>query len=317
MKLARYIGQGQIEVRDEPKPSCPTGGLLVKTEACGLCSGELMDWYMDRKVPHVLGHEVCGKVVESQNDAFPVGSRVFPHHHAPCMECEACYRGAHVHCPTWKATRLDPGGMAEFFAVSAQNLTDTHVVDHLRSLDAALIEPLACVMKSLKAADYKPGAPALVVGLGAMGLLHALNMPGCSATDLQRSRMDWASGLGVNTVSPENAGRAETVIVCPGSPAALALALDVVLPGGTVCLFAPMPPGTHQIDMERLYFQDLRIVNSYSCGPNDTAAAIKALEDGKVRAEQVVSDFVTLENLPAAYSNMKQGNILKAMVTFE
>jgi hypothetical protein len=57
MKLARYVGGGRIEIRDEPEPTLPPGGLIVKTEASGLCSGELMDWYMERKVPHVLGHE--------------------------------------------------------------------------------------------------------------------------------------------------------------------------------------------------------------------------------------------------------------------
>src|SRR6185436_14261862 len=60
MKLARYIGGGEIAIVDEPIPACPPGGLLVKTEASGLCSGELMDWYMEKKVPHVLGHECAG-----------------------------------------------------------------------------------------------------------------------------------------------------------------------------------------------------------------------------------------------------------------
>src|SRR5438132_13023667 len=117
MKLARYTGGGEIAIVDEPMPICPPGGLLIKTEACGLCSGELMDWYMDRKVPHVLGHEVAGIVIESQDDRFPVECRVFPHHHAPCLACSFCARGLYVHCEQWKRTKLLPGGMAEFFAV--------------------------------------------------------------------------------------------------------------------------------------------------------------------------------------------------------
>ena len=51
--LAQYIGQGQVEIVPQPMPSCPPGGVLVRTEACGLCSGELMSWYMDQKMPHV------------------------------------------------------------------------------------------------------------------------------------------------------------------------------------------------------------------------------------------------------------------------
>src|SRR4051794_26553745 len=153
MKLARYIGGGQIAILDEPAPTCPPGGLLVKTEASGLCSGELMDWYMDKKVPHVLGHEVAGIVVESQDDRFQVGSRVFPHHHAPCMQCSYCQKQLHVHCEQWKRTKLIPGGMAEYFAVAPENLTDTIEVSELRAIDAALIEPLACVVKSITNAN--------------------------------------------------------------------------------------------------------------------------------------------------------------------
>jgi L-iditol 2-dehydrogenase len=138
MKLARYIGGGQIAIVDEPVPECPPGGLLVKTEASGLCSGELMDWYMDRKIPHVLGHEVAGIVEESQVDGFSVGARIFAHHHAPCMRCEQCHARRYVHCPQWKRTKLEPGGMAEYFAVSAENLSDTFRVDDLRAIDAAL-----------------------------------------------------------------------------------------------------------------------------------------------------------------------------------
>ena len=150
MKLARYVGGGRIEICDEPIPACPPGGLLVKSLASGLCSGELMDWYMDRKIPHVLGHEVCGEVIKSENARFPTAARVFVHHHAPCMTCEMCKAGLHVHCPQWKSTRLTPGGMAEYFAVAPQNLSDTIRVDEMRAVDAALIEPLACVAKSLR-----------------------------------------------------------------------------------------------------------------------------------------------------------------------
>src|ERR1041385_1551961 len=138
MKLARYIGDGEIAIVEEPAPCITEGGLLIKTEASGLCSGELMDWYMERKVPHVLGHEVAGKVIESEDERFPVGSRVFPHHHAPCMNCELCVKGLHVHCRQWKSTKLNPGGMAEIFAVPKENLSDTIKVDDLRPQDAAL-----------------------------------------------------------------------------------------------------------------------------------------------------------------------------------
>lgn len=318
MKLARYVGEGRVAIVEEPVPACPPGGLLVKTEACGLCSGELMDWYMDRKVPHVLGHEVAGRVIESQDARFPVGARVFPHHHAPCLACEACRRGRHVHCVQWRRTRLVPGGMAECFAVPRENLTDTLLVDDLEAPDAALIEPLATVVKSVAASGAGDEDACAIIGLGAMGVLHALIAPGTVVGyETNPVRRAWASEQGVVAREPSAATPADTVFVCPGSEAALRFALDVVKPGGTVVLFAPLPPNEPVVlDLEALYFRDLRLVTAYSCGPNDTSRAAELIRSGTVRSSRVVSTYVDLDRLPIAYAAMKAGQTLKAMVIF-
>lgn len=288
---------------------------MVQTEACGLCSGELMEWYMDGKAPHVLGHEVAGTVLESQDTRFPVGARVFPHHHAPCGACEACKAGHTVHCPTWRSTRLDPGGMAERFAVARENLSDTVRADDLRAVDAALIEPLACVEKSLRRSRWRPGESMAVVGLGVMGLMHGLVAPGAVGYDTLSSRREWASGIGLDV--REEPEPADVVIVCPGTEAALAFGLSLAKPGARIVLFAPMPPGEQtQVPLNRLYFQDVELISSYSCGPEDTALALESLRAGKVRAEQVVSDFIGMESLPEAYQRMKAAELLKPMVVF-
>lgn len=319
MKLARYLGKGEVEIVDEPTPACPPGGLLVRTEASGLCSGELMDWYMDRKVPHVLGHEVAGIVVESQDGRFPVGSRAFAHHHAPCLDCDACDNGNHVHCEQWKRTRLIPGGMAEMFAVPAENLNDTIRVDEIRPQDAALIEPLACVVKSMRAAAPAKGSSAAVIGLGVMGLMHMILLREQEVTgyDVNESRLEWARAQGLEARYPDDADPADTVFVCPGSQAAFELALHLAKPAATIVMFAPLPPGEPLRVPAEAYFRDLRIIHSYSCGPNDTREAVAQIRALGLWAEQVVSDFITIEELPAAYKRMKSAEILKPMVLFQ
>ncbi|MBS1706653.1 MAG: alcohol dehydrogenase catalytic domain-containing protein [Armatimonadetes bacterium] len=319
MKLARYRGGGVIAIEDEPIPPCPPGGLLVKALASGLCSGELMEWYMDQKAPHVLGHEVCGEIVESGDQRFPIGSRVFPHHHAPCLRCAECSRGAYVHCSQWKRTNLVPGGMAEYFAVAAENLNDALIIpDGMDSRDAALIEPLACVMKSLRKVQIQESDTVGVIGLGVMGLMHmAMLREQAVGFDLSVSRREWASTQGFKTGSLAETQSFDVVVVCPGSPAALELALQWVKSEGKVMLFAPMPAeSTQELDLNALYFRDIAILNSYSCGPNDTKVAFEALATGKLSASEVVSDFITLDELPEAYLRMKRGEILKPMVLF-
>ena len=316
MKVARYIGNGKVEIIDEPTPSCPEGGLLIQTQASGLCSGELMSWYMDRKIPHVLGHEVAGIVTESQDEKFKVGDLVFPHHHAPCLQCEECHAGHYVHCDQWRRTKLVPGGLVETFGVPKENLTDTLVVNDLRPQDAALIEPLACVMKSLRKAPPSPESNA-VIGLGVMGLMHLLILgPTAIGYDLNPSRIEWAEKLGLNARHPDEKVPADTVYVCPGSQGAFDLAASLVRPEGTILLFAPLGPSQDLKLSQDLYFRDIKVFHSYSCGPNDTLAAANAIREGRLKAEQVISNFINIDQLPTAYEEMKAGKILKPMVLF-
>lgn len=318
MRVALYERGGEIRIADQDEPACPPGGLLVQTEACGLCSGELMEWYMDSKAPHVLGHEVCGRILESEDIRFPQGARVFPHHHAPCGACEWCRKGHPVHCAQWKATRLDPGGMAERFAVAEANLADTTRTDDLRAADAALAEPLACVAKSIRRSRATLEDRVAVVGLGVMGLMHQLLLPGAVGYDTNPARRLWASGQGLNVRPNESPEQADVVIVCPGSEPALEFGLSLASPGARVVLFAPVGPGPDPtLPLNRLYFRDVELVNSYSCGPEDTAAALEAIRAGKVRAEQVVSHFIGISELPEAYQAMRRGEILKPMVMFD
>lgn len=319
MKLARYLGAGKIAIVDEPMPECPPGGVLVKTEVCGLCTGELMDWYMDRKVPHVLGHEVAGIVMESDAEKFPIGRRIFVHHHAPCGNCELCHRKAYVHCQAWKATKLVPGGMAEYFAAARENLNDALLVDQLSPEDAALIEPMACVAKCLSQVRYDLEHDSLaVIGLGFMGVAHALVAENVVGYEVDLGRIEHAASLGIDArhsdyAEPESA---TCVVVCPGSMSALELALKIVVPGGRICLFAPMSPGEHPVNLEALYFKDITLTNSYSCGPTDTQQAFLWLAKGKVGADRLVTDYVDLNGLPSAYLRMKNQETLKAMVRF-
>lgn len=277
-----------------------------------------MDWYMESKVPHVLGHEVAGKVVWSDDARFPVGCRVAPHHHAPCFACPACETGRFVHCEQWKATKLEPGGMAERFFVAKENLGDTHRVDDLDPRDAALMEPLGCVAKSLVRARLESRAEVAVIGLGSLGLAHLLALPNRAVGyDLNPERREWARNLGLRAEPPNKSEPADTVFVCPGNAEALSLAVEMVRPGGQIVLFAPFPPNAEpHSPLNRLYFSDIRLTPTYSCGPDDTALALKWLRKGRISAKKLVSDFVGIDDLPQAYEAMKKGKILKAMVEF-
>jgi L-iditol 2-dehydrogenase len=207
--------------------------------------------------------------------------------------------------------------MAEVFAVNHENLTDTHRVDDMKPADAALMEPVACVLKSLRRLG-SPDDRWAIVGLGVMGLVHALLVPGAVGYDLNPARVEHAKELGIDARHPDQSEPAEVVVVCPGTPAALEFGIKLAASNAKIGLFAPMPPGDRtEMPLHDLYFKDISLISSYSAGPEDTVAALVALRSGKVKAQQIVSHFIPLIDLPKAYADMKSGRILKAMVVFD
>jgi L-iditol 2-dehydrogenase len=208
--------------------------------------------------------------------------------------------------------------MADYFAVPEANLTDTLIVDGLRAVDAALIEPLACVVKSVQAAGVCQRSA--VIGLGVMGLMHMLVLKEeKTGFDLNPTRVEHARSIGLDARDVSDAGSAgrfDAVFVCPGSQQAFEFGMRLVEPGGTLVMFAPLAPQERLSVPQDAYFLDLRIVSSYSCGPADTRVALGRIEKGSIRAEQVCSDFIELEELPERYRLMRDGLILKPMVVW-
>jgi len=318
------------DVRIEPRavPALDDGDVLVRTMASGICSGDVMAWYIRRKAPLVLGHEPAGIVEQTRGDApFAVGDRVFVHHHAPCFDCRACARGEYVQCKTWRATSIEPGGIAEYFRVARANLRDTlPLPENVDFADASLVEPLACVLKSLRRSGAAAGDRVYVIGLGVMGLLHVLAARNLGAqvfaSDFIGARRSLAQRNGAQAFFPDDARSvlaegADVVICGPGTPAAMQAAFESVAPAGTVVMFTPFPPGVPvTIDAERAYFGDLRFVASYSCGPDDTRAALDLIERRIVTAEKLGADLISLDEVPGAYRALAEARIIKPIVVF-
>ncbi|MEM2210155.1 MAG: alcohol dehydrogenase catalytic domain-containing protein, partial [Nitrososphaerota archaeon] len=64
MKVAMYYGPNDIRYEDYPKPIIKENEALIEMKACGLCGSDLMDWYLEKRAPLVLGHEPAGIIVE-------------------------------------------------------------------------------------------------------------------------------------------------------------------------------------------------------------------------------------------------------------
>jgi L-iditol 2-dehydrogenase len=176
VKVAKLYDFGDIRIEDMEIPDINSNEVLVKVKACGICSSDTMKWYVKKKAPLVIGHELSGVVVKVGENVskFKVGDRVFIHHHAPCMKCRYCERGNFTMCETWKNSKIIPGGVSEFVKVPNVNLQNDmfKLPDDVSFEDGALIEPVACSVKAFKKAGIKRGDYVVVLGLGFMGQVN-------------------------------------------------------------------------------------------------------------------------------------------------
>jgi L-iditol 2-dehydrogenase len=341
MKVAKLYKFDDIRIEEIPIPEVGPHDALVRTRACGICSGDVMPWYIEKKAPLVLGHEPAGVVVQIGGEVTSVetGDRVFVHHHAPCLSCRYCRRGDYVQCEMWRRSHIIPGGVSEYILVPSLNLeNDTICIPQLMGFeDASLIEPVACVVKGLKRARLRRGDTVLVIGLGVMGIMNALIARHYGAgrvigADRVKFRLEKAlqSGLDdvidVSAVTLDEGVRkatggemAELVVVGPNSAEAMQQGVRCVRPGGQVLFFTPARPGEIlSIDPNHLYFSDINIITSYSCGPADTADACELIEKGVVTAEMIVTHRFPIEETGEAFRlTAAAGDSLKALVVFD
>jgi len=340
MKAVRAQPDGGVKLVEVPAPAIGPGDALLRTGVSGICGSDLLDWYVRGKAGTILGHEVAGEIVEVGSDvaAFRPGDRVVPHHHAPCLDCAECAAGRFVHCAGWRASRLDPGGMAELVRIPAGNLArDTlRIPRDLSEEEASFTEPLATVGRALARGGLEPGQSLLVVGLGTAGqlavrLARELGAGLIGGADPAASRRTLALEGGADhaiDVSGETIGEAarrlsggkgfDLVFVCPGKEDVIREAFDVAGAGGTLLLFTMSAPEERlTLSPHDLYFREIRIVPSYSCGPADTALALERIASGRVPVSDLVTHRFPIDRAEEAFGRAREPEgSMKVTITF-
>ncbi|MEE9615360.1 MAG: alcohol dehydrogenase catalytic domain-containing protein [Thermodesulfobacteriota bacterium] len=337
MKAAVYYNNSDVRVEEVPTPSAGAGELLVRIEASGICGSDVMEWYRIKKAPLVLGHEVAGTVEEVGEgvDRFKKGDRVTVAHHVPCNTCHWCQAGHHSVCETLRTTNFDPGGFAEYVRVPAINVErgTFRLPEKMSFTEGSFTEPLGCVIRGFRVADFQPGRRVLVVGSGLAGLLHvklakALGAEFIAATDISDYRLEAAKKFGADLtlradredvpvrIEDELGGLPDLVAVCSAEDAAITQAMKSVTRGGTILVFAARKPGeTFPLPMFELWRDNVTIVNTYASCPEDTLEAIGLIGSGKVEVEDLVTHRFPLSGTGEGFGlAQRAGESLKVII---
>jgi len=318
MRVARSVGVHEVRIEDDPDPRADEGEVVARVLACGVCGSDVLDSWVARKVPAVLGHELCAEVEEVGAGVRGVaaGDRVVVHHHAPCGECRRCRRGHETLCEQFRATRLYPGGFAERVRVPADLVGELLPVG-IDTERATFVEPLACVLRAFDRCGLRAGDSLLVVGTGTSGLLavaaaHARAVEAVWVREPRPERLERALALGAERHGNE---LVDVAIVCTTKPAAIADGFAAVAPGGALCLYAPPDPGQALgLDGHALYVGEVDVCASYSAGPGDMRAALELIATGRVDPAPLITHRLPLERTGEALELARTGGAVKALV---
>ncbi|MDA4118501.1 MAG: alcohol dehydrogenase catalytic domain-containing protein [Thaumarchaeota archaeon] len=339
MKAALVPPNGGVQLADVPDPSPGEGEVLVKLKCSGVCGTDLEKVQGVGITTKILGHETVGVVEEVGEGVSGVsrGTRVFTHHHVPCLSCDICKRGKTTYCAEFAKHNLVPCGLAEHYIVPRFNVERGAILrlpDDLGFEEASFIEPLSCCVLGLETAQAASARSALIYGAGPAGLLlfkllrHYYGVEKVAVGDVSEYRNSFSRKVGCEyTFNPVNKGEKEKaiaeampggpelVVVATASTAAFEDATKTVARGGRVLLFgAPKRGATVTIDLAHFFLNGTSIVTSYASSEKETQASMKLLADRSIAVSDLITHRFPLAETEKAFAAAGEQQCMKALI---
>lgn len=350
MRAAVWNGPGAMSIGSAPDARCPTGGVLLRVLACGICGTDVRSFYNgDRRIapPWVLGHEISGELVEigaqAEREVSEAGLGVGDVVHCIstlwCGRCRMCRGGFENLCLHGELMGFDhPGAYAEHVAIPRIALKNLFKIPPgLSPAHATFADPLSDVICGHKDLGITLDEVVVVIGAGPVGTAHAalarlqgaaqvlllertaqrLELARAILTDERVSYVDTAEeDAAAAVMRATDSFGADVVIVACSSDAAQEQAMELAAPRGRVLFFGGLPKGTTAIRFPSnvLHYKEVQVHGSYASRHRDQVRALDMLaaDAGGIRA--VVSEIIPLEDTPAAFDRIRSGGALKLVV---
>ncbi len=302
----------------------------IRIGRVGICGSDVHYYTHGRigpfvvNAPMVLGHEAAGIVVEvgSEVNDLKVGDRVCMEPGIPDMTSRASREGHYNLDPAVRFWATPPiHGCLTGEVVHPAAFT-FKLPDHVSLAEGAMVEPFAVGMHAATKAQIKPGATAVVIGAGPIGIMVALSALAAGAgrvivSDLAAEKLaiaglypgilpfDIRSGSLAAKVAELTAGwGADVVFEASGSPKAFEGIFDLLAPAGTVVLVG-MPPAAISFDVVAAQAKEARIETIFRYA-NVYSKAVALLASGKVDLKPLISANFSFDESVAAFERAAQ-----------
>lgn len=340
MKKAVLRGPAKVEIVEMDVPQCPEGGVIIKVRSCAVCGTDVENYLHGQRMsqlPPDLGHELTGEITEidSAVTTFAVGDRVALNQSVPCGECPDCENGYENLCD--HTTRVG-GGFGEYIAIPSVAVRSGNLLKMPEDLSyraGTHAEALAAVVNCAEIMNIKLGDTVLVIGAGAVGILHCQLAKTAGATnvilsDVNQERLDVAlelsrADLTINSaeenledrVKELTAGRGiDKIIVACSSGVAQEQAVRIVAKRGYVCMFG----FTHKdwpwikFDSNDCHYREFFVTGAFAYSRKQFKLALDLLASGAIQTDKLNTHLLPLSGTVDALEAMNKGEGLKVLV---
>jgi L-iditol 2-dehydrogenase len=322
MMAAVLYGKEHLQVEPVAVPEIERGDILVRVRVALTCGTDVKVFrrgYHARMIvpPAVFGHELAGDIVAMGEDVtgFSIGQRVVAANSAPCNNCYFCRRGLENLC---EDLLFNNGAYAEYIRIPARIVerNTCEIPSGVTYQDAALVEPLACVLRGLEETGLRAGDTLAIIGLGPIGLMFVrlakLYGAHVIAIGRRKTQLDRAEAAGADDlISTEYVRRpaelvrrltqergADVAIEAVGNPETWHWAVNMVRRGGTVNFFGGCPNESRvSLDTSLLHYSEITCKASFHHTPFYIRKALDIICSGHIRARDFVNREEPLANL--------------------
>ena len=342
MKAAVLTNVGKLGIKDVPIPQPDSGGVVVKIEACAICTTDVKIYrygYSGFNPPLILGHELSGTIyaIGSELTGWNEGDRVAVGPNIACGNCWFCSRGFPTACDNLRTIGVHmDGGFAEFVRIPAGAVKGNCfnlIPSGVSFEEATLLDPLSCAVNASELSNIKEGDTVVVIGAGPTGCLNVevAKSLGAKVILVQRSlqRLDNARFTGADIylsplsddikaqVKEETKGRgADAVIVACNSPQAQEEALELVRKRGSVNFFGGLPKDspTIKLNSNLIHYGEFSLTGTHGGSSEHCRKALSLIAEGKIKAKRYLTHKFSLSELLAGIETVEKKEGLKTII---
>ena len=347
--LVAYDKDRYVLETEYPTPECGPDDIIIKTEACGVCAGDLkcshgaaMFWGDEVqpswvKPPFIPGHEFFGRIVEMGENVkgYELGDRIIADQIVPCGECRFCKDGHYWMCQPHNIfgfQKENNGGMAEYVRFPKTSVI-SRVPDTMSVENALLIEPYGCSKHAVDRGSITNEDVVVISGAGTLGLgmvtyTRMKNAKKLIVLDMMDERLEKAKEFGADLVW--NPGKVDVIkeiealtdgygcdvyIEATGHPSSVIQGLSMVRKLGRFVEFSVFGAPT-TVDWSIIGDRkELDILGAH-LSPYAFPFVIENIENGNLKTGGVVSKEFKIEEWEKAfeYATGKYGDFKVALV---